>query len=1021
MKTGILYITDLHIKSNCVTFNMDKVYDAICAQLADQSSLFIALGGDIAFSGKKAEYDNARRALDSLISKIKFNYNNLVIKIIMTPGNHDNDFDLDNNARKNNISSIISSGYNAIGEDGSVVDSCTGIQKEYFNFAYSYNNEIDFKGTNRLYYRYIHEIGDYKILFNCYNTAWLSKQQEVYGELFFPVDRKKLDNATGFSIKIAIFHHPVYWMNPKNENPNHVEFMDEVIRDNSIALIGHEHTDKEYNIHSSEKNHNNCRMVYGEIFHKDDHYHGFKFISINDDLTLSLKTYLYDEAAQIYREKTEKEYDIKNSLKCETGFYIKNEYDTYLRDYGFVGLHPTNKKMDLVYMFVYPNLRNIGSEEMFTKSSDLIKKAFNGEIVILCGSDQIGKTSLLKKYHFDTYRLGYIPISIKGEDLANKNIDQMIKKCLKEQYENGANLYDEYTSLKREKKCLLIDNLHLIKKEIDLPDFIKKVRGYVGFIITTTGMADRMDNFSGRLIGVDDVHAFDIMRFGNVERESLIKKWMSYYNDEAQGHALNQQIEFHDRINDVIGKNMVPSYPLFLITILNSLVDGNSSKAEVTSYGYCYQALIYLLLRYNGVNEKEIDSYFNFLTHMSYYMYRTGNTEMSQERCIDFFKEYEKDYVFKPGIDIALGLLVESGIMQRDHFGSISYKYPYIYYYFVSKCISDFALADNELITKLCANIQEKENSFILLFLTHHTKDDKVIEEILLNTMCTMDEYKPIQFSREETGFMDHVIGSVTELVLEEIEPEAYRNNILRKKDAYEQDELSSKKDIKINSTETKPCEDHAFLIKKAIVSININGMIIRNRYGSIKKDRLGEIIEAVYLLNFRMISFVMKYMLDDTVISGIVENVKELLRDSGSLSNEKMPSKEQIRDGAQKVISSLLYMINYHIMEATSYSIGNENLIKMYENTASNNGGDPAYLLTFMIKNKVNRFDVSEMKKLANRFKDNKFLLSALQKSVLEYLYMHDLPYKEKCSIADIMHISVKKQLVLKGKLENN
>ncbi len=57
----------------------------------------------------------------------------------------------------------------------------------------------------------------------------------------------------------------------------------------------------------------------------------------------------------------------------------------------------------------------------------------------------------------------------------------------------------------------------------------------------------------------------------------------------------------------------MPAYPFFILTVINAYETFlKPLNEEITSQGYCYQALIYIYLKKQKVKNDEIDTYLNW-------------------------------------------------------------------------------------------------------------------------------------------------------------------------------------------------------------------------------------------------------------------------------------------------------------------------------------------------------------------------------------------------------------------------
>jgi 3',5'-cyclic AMP phosphodiesterase CpdA len=88
----ILHISDLHIKSTGEAFDRSVVLEPLIKRVAEdiESGIrpeLVIVTGDIAYSGKEAEYKLAKEFFDELLEKLKLPSE----RLFMVPGNHDVD------------------------------------------------------------------------------------------------------------------------------------------------------------------------------------------------------------------------------------------------------------------------------------------------------------------------------------------------------------------------------------------------------------------------------------------------------------------------------------------------------------------------------------------------------------------------------------------------------------------------------------------------------------------------------------------------------------------------------------------------------------------------------------------------------------------------------------------------------------------------------------------------------------------------------------------------------------------
>ena len=175
MKIALLHLSDIHIDRTNYQWlikRTDQIVSAVWSGFSECEKIIIIVSGDIAYSGKKEQYGYAKEFFKALLREFaQRNLGSIELdnKIICVPGNHDCDFEIDENARKMLLMSVRT---NPEEVDYSVYNIISAVQdnfKEFVkhimideNYALSINNNVEVKA------------GDKKILFRLYNTAWMS-------------------------------------------------------------------------------------------------------------------------------------------------------------------------------------------------------------------------------------------------------------------------------------------------------------------------------------------------------------------------------------------------------------------------------------------------------------------------------------------------------------------------------------------------------------------------------------------------------------------------------------------------------------------------------------------------------------------------------------------------------------------------------------------------------------------------------------------------------------------------------
>ena len=261
-------------------------------------------------------------------------------------------------------------------------------------------------------------------------------------------------------------------------------------------------------------------------------------------------------------------------------------------------------------------------------------------------------------------------------------------------------------------------------------------------------------------------------------------------------------------------------------------------KFNMTSYGHCYYVLILAHLIKSGIQEEdsEINSCINFASHFAFYMYEHQDTYSCGEEEFERFKEnYKKDFVIKDTIINRL---------QNRDYGIIKnrkFRAPYMYYYFLGKYLSDNS--DRPEYGKIIEDMADKSyvnmNRLALIFIIHHSHNNKIIDEILLRTMCSLENIEPATLSPEETKNMRDFVSSVPKSIASEKSVEEERR---KQRDVQD---LADREEDDFDGRDEREFEElnHVYRILK---NNEILGQILRNKYGSLEKSKIMEIIKTI-------------------------------------------------------------------------------------------------------------------------------------------------------------------------------
>ncbi|MBN1969728.1 MAG: metallophosphoesterase [Candidatus Delongbacteria bacterium] len=1016
MEIGIIHLTDIHLTEKS---NLDDKLNSFCQAMKNELSTinnrYLVVSGDIANKGQVSEYIKAREIIDRIKNELN------ISKIILTPGNHDCNFDLDTKLRQNCIQNTT---YDTIGNDDSVITASLCVQNDFWEFYQKFNEQPQ----NKLFYKITELIDDKKLSFLCYNTAWMSQKKETPATLFFPVKliENLLEEDTDFNI--SVLHHPVSWFTPNSIKNNRMEFLHHLDKTSSIQLIGHEHENSQ--ILRKDINEQTESLEFsGEIFNNnlsDDS--GFQLLKI--DMGEKKGTVIrYSWKDIIYTKISETQIAI-NSNKSRK-LIINESFLERINDIK-IPLTLNNKNINLSNIFVFPDIekKELNYEKLYNyiDSEELISNSTYKNI-ILEGESQIGKTSLVQILFQKYYHAGFYPILLDGASVKNDNIDNIIKKKFNDIYSDNTTNYENFTQLEKSKKVLLIDDFHRnFLSSISLEKFVAKILDLYGTVIIT------IDSSCGLSTEIQTVFSnfdyFSIKQFGLKKTDDLIKK---YFSLKSEWMLLEDQLKLieikkaFNQVRSLLGNKILPSYPVFILSLLKTLDDATYSLQE-TSYGYCYESLLYFALKSKAnLKEQDLSKYLAFLEKLAFKQFLDKNYEFSEKDLRDFHNDYRIEH-FIDDFKIVKDNLTMSYIV-KEYDNTFEFGYKYIFYYLVAKHLSGKTKEDDgkKIINELFENLHIEENANILVFITHHTKDNEFIQDCVLQVMEPFENIKTISLQKDCSYYalLEDLCKNISQEIIDaDIDPLKNREKNLID---FDNKKCLHNKFENMKDNQNVDINEHSIPLIKAFKSIDIVSQILKNRIGYLKKTELIDYITELYLAAFRIIGAVgesFRKEKDDLVkelIGMIVDGInKKSLKKTNDTEyqREYILKKPILVKDVEKKVHNFFQMMNLqiclHVFSKLIYSLGinDKEAIDLYCEVASRINTPASKLVSFSIISYYFGISSNEIEKLAKEFKDNPVALKILKARTIAYVYNNHIDFKKKQQISSILNLELKPRM---------
>ena len=668
-------------------------------------------------------------------------------------------------------------------------------------------------------------------------------------------------------------------------------------------------------------------------------------------------------------------------------------------------------------LFVYPDILEVNKSKQKLEKNEVDSaklkdiRNFDHRYILIEGEEQSGKTSLCRMLYMHYIDISFYPILLNGNSITGKaDIKNIVSEEYNEQYDSNK----EYWSLPKEKRILIIDDIHNRNaNKQNYSAFLKSTEEEFEYAIV---LIDKLSNLSDKSTEHNYFHWFNdytIRPLGYQKRDELIKKCIA--DDDGVEFSVENtgQVARLDKdtkhIETVIGSNIFPSYPVFIVSTFNIIESAKSHDMTKTSYGHCYHAMITFQLSKINVRADDMDKYFNLLTELSYFIFKLEKKSLSKNELNYFITWYDSEYNFETK---TFENLIKSNILTNNN-QNYSFQYIYIYYYFVAKYLAD-NIDDKDVknqVNQILSAMHKKDSSNIIVFITHHTKNQNLIDDILIQTMSIFEHFTEATLNKEETAF----IKSISKLEKIALAPKDHNPTNTRKKQLKEKDALKPVIDNIENEIENQD-DDLLVEIRKSAKSLEIIGQIMKNQYGTFKKNKLYDLFLEGQNAGLRLLKSFIDTMKEDT--DSLDSFIQERLAYIAKEKKQEL-SKEEIKKISSELITKFSYGVIFGWLHKIVDSIGYDQLIGIADNVDQKTNTPASNLVNFSIHawHKKN-IDFKKLESLYKHFEKDKnpAAIHLLKDIVSRHIYMHKIDFKDKQRIGSLLGFDVQKQVSIQS-----
>lgn len=662
----------------------------------------------------------------------------------------------------------------------------------------------------------------------------------------------------------------------------------------------------------------------------------------------------------------------------------------------------TKERTSLDDVFVFPQLQTYLRFSDKQKQLNSAAELFEYKKAIVCGELQSGKSKLLCHLYLSIADSARAALLVDLNDIRSKapSLD-VLSKQYSEQFGG-----DFESWLAQSDKTILFDNLTNSARALE---HVKFAEQYFDHVVLATSTDNYYAYFRDE-IQLSDYTMIKIEPFSHSKQEQLIRKWLdlSSTTDVSSSEAELTRIDRIERdINSVIISNrVVPRYPFFILSILQTHELFMPSDLQITAYGHCYYALILAHIIKSGIErtDENINTCFNFASHLALFMHNrsSDSPSISQKDYAEFISNYREDFIIR---DHLLNRLCgEHGVLKRTVDGGICFNLPYSYYFFLGRQLANSYKENEAVLSDMLEKSYVRENTLSLTFAIHHAQDTSILDDILIHTVYAVDDFKPAKLDEHETRIFHELLSTIPKRILSDRSIEEERESERNKRDIVEHE----KEDEQIEGT--SDAENQVYILQK---NIEILSQILKNKSGILRKEKIEEIVQTICDAGLRLISIFLCSEDELVELTNYIEKRYDKL-----IGFKKSDSDSKNLQGLTKAVRFTIFVWTMNNIEKIVSALAKPELREIVKKVRNENE-TPAfdiiyYFYSLDVSDHFDEHQKDELDHLVSKYdsKDLVFLQRILSLRTQHYLNTHKVKGPIKQSVQSILKLENKPQI---------
>jgi hypothetical protein len=327
-----------------------------------------------------------------------------------------------------------------------------------------------------------------------------------------------------------------------------------------------------------------------------------------------------------------------------------------------------------------------------------------------------------------------------------------------------------------------------------------------------------------------------------------------------------------------------------------------------------------------------------------------------------------------------------------------------------------------DIINRILSNLHKDENAYITVFIAHHTKSNYLLDELLLNAEILFEKYLPATLDTVEVSFFDKHEDKIIKAILPSFEhsSDEERRKLLVEKSKMEELQEPSNVEAEAEVELDQASTDFITNLRLSIKTVEVMGLIIKNRSGSLDKQRLEYIYEQGMKVHLRIIRSFIDVIRDENAEKDIIDFLTERLKQA--IKEKEEENEELSIDKIEKIARTIYWNVNFGVLHGFTtkaiHSLGSSNLLNISQAVNEKLKTPSAFIISQGIRmwyGKNLRIDEIDARLRKKDF--SKTAQNLMKVKIVEHCRLHNMEFKDLQKIEQRLHIPTTKMLAERAK----